>query len=79
MEKNKGKKKTLTISGSFTRKISPGSFNKPEKKTYSIQKKKIMRQDNKQKSCQNNLVRHTENIFKVKTKRLLLTWQKNLR
>ncbi len=40
MEKNKGKKKTLTISGSFTRKISPGSFNKPEKKTYSIQKKK---------------------------------------
>ena len=45
----------------------------------SIQKKKSMRQDKIQKSCQNNLVRHTENIFKVKTKRLLLTWQKNLR
>ena len=45
----------------------------------TIQKKMSMRQDNKQKSCQNNLVRHTENIFKVKTKRLLLTWQKNLR
>ena len=32
-----------------------------------------------QKNCQNNLVRHTENIFNLKTKRLLLTWQKNLR
>ena len=42
-------------------------------------KEKSMRQEDKQKNCQNNLVRDTENIFKLKTKRLSITWQKNLR
>ena len=45
----------------------------------TIQKKKSMRQEDKQKNCQNNLVRDTENIFNLKTKRLSITWQKNLR
>ena len=45
----------------------------------TIQKKKSMRQEDKQKNCKNNLVRDTENIFKLKTKRLSITWQKNLR
>tara|TARA_B100000941_G_scaffold127673_1_gene90205 strand:- start:640 stop:2844 length:2205 start_codon:yes stop_codon:yes gene_type:complete len=40
MEKNKNKKKTLTISGSFNKKISPGSFGKSPKKSYIIEKKK---------------------------------------
>ena len=40
MEKNKNKKKTLTISSSFTKKIDKTSFNKPEKKAFYPEKKK---------------------------------------
>ena len=34
MEKDKNKKKTLTISGSFNKKISPSSYVKTTKKSY---------------------------------------------
>jgi len=40
MEKDKNKKKTLTISGSFNKKISPSSYVKTTKKSYFVEKKK---------------------------------------
>jgi len=40
MEKNKNKKKTLTISSSFNKKISPSSYVKTTKKSYLVEKKK---------------------------------------
>ena len=40
MEKDKNKKKTLTISGSFNKKISPSSYVKTTKKSYLVEKKK---------------------------------------
>ena len=40
MEKNKNKKKTLTISGSFSRGAPSFSKNKTEKKTFFPQKKR---------------------------------------
>ena len=40
MEKDKNKKKTLTISSSFTKKIDQSSFNKSEKKVFYPDKKK---------------------------------------
>tara|TARA_B100002052_G_scaffold294963_1_gene320631 strand:- start:528 stop:2729 length:2202 start_codon:yes stop_codon:yes gene_type:complete len=40
MEKNKNKKKTLTISGTFNKKISPSAYVKTTKKSYLVEKKK---------------------------------------
>tara|TARA_Y100000817_G_C16445626_1_gene362747 strand:- start:46 stop:168 length:123 start_codon:yes stop_codon:yes gene_type:complete len=40
MEKNKNKKKTLTISSSFSKKLDPASYNTSKKKSYLIEKKK---------------------------------------
>ncbi len=40
MEKDKNKKKTLTISGGFTKRVPPEIGKKPEKKPFSIYKKK---------------------------------------
>ena len=40
MEKDKNKKKTLTISGGFTKRMPPEIGKKPEKKPFNIYKKK---------------------------------------
>ena len=40
MQKDKNKKKTLTISSSFTKKFNPSSFGKTSKKSYVVEKKK---------------------------------------
>ena len=40
MQKDKNKKKTLTISSSFTKKFNPSSFGKTSKKSYIVDKKK---------------------------------------
>jgi len=40
MEKNKNKKKTLTISSSFSKKLDPASYSTSKKKSYLIEKKK---------------------------------------
>ena len=40
MEKSKDKKKTLTISSSFSKKLSPSSYKTDKKKSYVIEKKK---------------------------------------
>ena len=40
MQKDKNKKKTLTISSSFTKKFNPSSFGKTSKKSYVVDKKK---------------------------------------
>ena len=44
MEKDKNKKKTLTISGGFTKRMPPEIGKKPEKKPFNIYKKKTPRQ-----------------------------------
>ena len=41
MQKDKNKKKTLTISSSFTKKFNPSSFGKTSKKSYVVDKKKM--------------------------------------
>ena len=40
MQKDKGKKKTLTISSSFNKKFNPSSYGKTTKKSYIVEKKK---------------------------------------
>tara|TARA_B100000674_G_scaffold495740_1_gene523981 strand:+ start:1306 stop:3516 length:2211 start_codon:yes stop_codon:yes gene_type:complete len=40
MQKDKNKKKTLTISSSFTKKFNPSSYGKTSKKSYVVEKKK---------------------------------------
>ena len=40
MEKDKNKKKTLTISSSFTKKFNPSTYGKTSKKSYVVDKKK---------------------------------------
>ena len=40
MEKDKNKKKTLTISSSFNKKFNPSSYGKTTKKSYLVEKKK---------------------------------------
>ena len=40
MQKDKNKKKTLTISSSFTKKFNPSSYGKTSKKSYVVDKKK---------------------------------------
>ena len=40
MQKDKNKKKTLTISSSFTKKFNPSSFGKTSKKSYIVDRKK---------------------------------------
>ena len=40
MEKDKSKKKTLTISSSFNKKFNPSSYGRTTKKSYVIEKKK---------------------------------------
>ena len=55
MEKNKGKKKTLTISSSFNKKFTPNTYGKTAKKSYFIEKKKSFK--NPSKSNNRNLNR----------------------
>ena len=40
MQKDKNKKKTLTISSSFTKKFNPSSYGKTSKKSYIVDRKK---------------------------------------
>ena len=40
MQHDKNKKKTLTISSSFTKKINPSSYGKTSKKSYVVDNKK---------------------------------------
>ena len=49
MEKDKNKKKTLTISGGFTKRMPPEIGKKPEKKPFNIYKKKHIKLRNKKR------------------------------
>jgi len=64
MEKNKNKKKTLTISSSFTKKIDKTSFNKPEKKAFYPEKKKSTKAFPKNKSFFNQPTHNRESLNK---------------
>ena len=58
MEKNKNKKKTLTISSSFSKKFTPTTYGKSTKKSYLIEKKKNVKssfKSNKNWSSPQNL------------------------
>jgi hypothetical protein len=44
MEDKKNKKKTLTISKSFSKKVNPSSFSQQGKKSFSIEKKNPLNQ-----------------------------------
>jgi len=43
MQKDKNKKKTLTISSSFNKKFDSASFNQSGKKSFSVDKKKSLK------------------------------------
>ena len=43
MQKDKNKKKTLTISSSFTKKFNPSSYGKTSKKSYVVEKKRRLK------------------------------------
>ena len=43
MQKDKNKKKTLTISSSFTKKFNPSSYGKTSKKSYIVDRKRILK------------------------------------
>ncbi len=43
MQKDKNKKKTLTISGSFNKKFDSASFDQSGKKSFSVDKKKVLK------------------------------------
>ena len=64
MEKDKNKKKTLTISSSFTKKIDQSSFNKSEKKVFYPDKKKISKPIPKSKNFSNQPSNNKVNLNK---------------
>ena len=64
MEKDKNKKKTLTISSSFTKKIDQSSFNKSEKKVFYPDKKKINKPIPKSKNFSNQPSNNKVNLNK---------------
>ncbi len=43
MQKDKNKKKTLTISSSFNKKFDSTSFDQSGKKSFSVDKKKVLK------------------------------------
>ena len=62
MKENKGKKKTLTISTSLTKKIDVSSIKKDRKKSFSIEKKKPFKsQKNANKTNQTTTVNKNDN------------------
>ena len=64
MEKNKSKKKTLTISSSFTKKIDKTSFKKTEKKAFYPEKKKTSKPFPKNKNFFNQPNNKKESLNK---------------
>tara|TARA_B100001996_G_scaffold76822_1_gene56719 strand:- start:338 stop:2545 length:2208 start_codon:yes stop_codon:yes gene_type:complete len=86
MEKDKGKKKTLTISSSFSKKINPISYGRTTKKSYVVEKKKSSRPQSKSnknwsspsntRSSQNNKNFNRKYVEQQATKRFIRADQK---
>ena len=57
MQKDKNKKKTLTISGSFNKKFDSTAFDQSGKKSFSVDKKKSFKTSFKPKKSSQNLLK----------------------